>query len=182
MPPLELIDKYYATAPKARQVLLEHSGQVARLASSIARRISQNSAVDIDFVEESAWLHDIGMIKTDVPKFECFGDEPYICHGVLGAEILRVEALPRHALVCERHIGVGLTIDDIRQQRLPLPLREMSPQTLEEEIVTYADLFFSKSRKGKKSIEDVRRSVAKHGKHRLVIFEKWHQQFRQPEE
>lgn len=182
MPHLKLIDKYYAVLPDAKKVLLQHSGQVARLATEIAHRLSPSTTVDVDFVAESAWLHDIGMLRTAVPQFGCSGDAPYICHGILGAKILRSEGLPRHALICERHIGVGLTVDDIRQQQLPLPLRDMSPQTLEERIVTYADLFYSKSQPGRKSLEKVRQSVARHGEHRLRIFEQWHAEFGQPEE
>ena len=54
------------------------------------------------------------------------GRASYICHGVEGRRMLEAEGLPRHALVCERHTGAGLTVDDIISQRLPLPLRDMT--------------------------------------------------------
>ena len=38
-------------------------------------------------------------------------------------KMLDSEGLPQHALVCERHIGVGLTMEDIRLQKLPLPFK-----------------------------------------------------------
>ena len=44
----------------------------------------------------------------------CYGDKDYICHGYLGRALLEKEGLPAHALVCERHVGVGLSISDIR--------------------------------------------------------------------
>ena len=53
--------------------------------------------------------------------------------------------LYRHALVCERHTGAGLSITDIEKQNLPLPHRDLLPLSLEEKIVCYADKFFSKS-------------------------------------
>ena len=34
-------------------------------------------------------LHDIGIFQTDAPGIHCFGSQPYICHGRLGAELLR---------------------------------------------------------------------------------------------
>jgi uncharacterized protein len=54
----------------------------------------------------------------------------------------------------------------------------MSPQSLEEEIVAYADLFFSKTRKGMRHVEKVRKSLAKYGLHKVAIFDKWQEQFK----
>lgn len=176
--PLELIDRYYAGHALARRILLAHSHQVARLAVAVAEGISPREPVDIIFVEQAALLHDIGMLYTDAPDLGCQGDRPYITHGMIGAELLRNEGLPRHALVCERHIGVGLSIEDIKAQELPLPLRDMSPLGLEEEIVAYADLFFSKTRKGMRTVDKVRASLARYGQHKVAIFDKWQEQFK----
>jgi len=178
MKPLELIDKYYAEHDKARNILLAHSHLVARLALRVAERVGQNEPVDKDFIEQAALLHDIGMLFTDTPKLDCHGDRPYIAHGVIGAEILRKEGLPRHASVCERHIGVGLSVEDINDQGLPLPLQDMRPQSLEERIVAYADLFYSKTRKGMRTAEMVRTALARHGQHKVSIFDEWHRRFK----
>ena len=178
MQPLELIDKYYDEHTLARRVLIAHSHQVARLAVTVAGQVSRSEAVDIDFVEQAAMLHDIGMLYTDTPTLGCHGDKPYIAHGILGAELLFKENLPRHALVCERHIGVGLTVEDIKLQSLPLPLRDMRPQTLEEKIIAYADLFFSKTKKGKRTAGMVRTSLARYGQYKVNIFNTWHEQFK----
>lgn len=177
MKPLELINKYYGGQTRARSILLAHSRQVATLAGTVATFVSQSVAVDKDFVEQAAMLHDIGMLYTNTPKLDCFGTQPYITHGVLGAELLCKEGLPRHALVCERHIGVGLSVEDIKTQNLPLPLRDMRPQSLEEQIVAYADLFFSKTTKGQRTIDEVRRSLARHGEYKVAIFDQWRQRF-----
>ena len=177
MQPLALIDKYYGGNQEARKILLAHSTQVAKLAVSVATHVERTEAVDIEFVEQAALLHDIGMLYTDTPKLACFGDKPYICHGIIGAELLRKEGIPRHALVCERHIGVGLSVEDIREQELPLPHRDMSPQTLEEKIVAYADLFYSKTAPGKRTAEKVRSSLARFDNKKVDIFNRWHQKF-----
>jgi uncharacterized protein len=173
----EIIDKYYRDQPQAKGILIEHSDQVASLAVAVAEHLMQSEAVNCDFVEQAAWLHDIGMLYTDAPALGCHGDQPYIAHGIIGAELLRKEQLPLHALVCERHIGVGLSVEDIQEQGLPLPLRDMRPQTLEERIVAYADLFFSKTQKGMRTPDMVRASLARYSQHKVNIFDAWHERF-----
>jgi uncharacterized protein len=177
MQPTELIDKYYTGHDKAKNILLAHSNLVAKLALRVTERVAQNQSVDKDFVAQAALLHDIGMLFTDSPELDCHGDRPYITHGIIGAEILHEEGLPRHALVCERHIGVGLSIQDIKDQSLPLPLRDMRPQTLEEKIVAYADLFYSKTKQGVRTAEMVRAALARHGTDKVSIFDEWHRHF-----
>lgn len=175
---LTLIDKYYPAQSTAHDILLHHSESVARLAVQIARHLDAD--VDIVFVEEAAWLHDIGILATHAPQIGCSGLLPYICHGVEGRKLLEAEGLPRHALVCERHIGVGLSAADIRAQGLPLPKRDMQPLMIEEQIVTYADLFFSKNprkKAGPKSVEQVRSSLLRHGADKVAVFDAWHRRF-----
>lgn len=173
----DLIDKYYTGHDKAKSLLLVHGHLVARLAIRVVELVEKSESVDRVFVEQAALLHDIGMLFTATPKLGCHGDRPYITHGIIGAEILRKEGLPRHARVCERHIGVGLSIEDIRDQGLPLPLRDMRPQTLEEKIVAYADLFYSKTRQGMRTAEMVRTALARHGQHKVIVFDEWHRHF-----
>ena len=85
-----------------RHILIVHSRSVAQKALQIVS-LHPELNLDRDFIEEAAMLHDIGIIKTDAPGIHCHGTEPYIRHGILGAEMLRSEGLPRHARVCERH-------------------------------------------------------------------------------
>jgi uncharacterized protein len=177
MQPIVLIDKYYRNNSEARSILLAHSKQVADFALAVAQTVAAQEDIDCEFVEEAALLHDIGMIFTNTPSLKCFGDQPYLMHGIIGAELLKEEGLPRHALACERHIGVGLTVEDIIAQELPLPPRDMTPQSTEEKILAYADLFFSKTRPGKRTADAVRASLARYGQHKVDIFNTWHQRF-----
>ncbi len=179
MNPRDLIDRYYADHEIARRVLLAHSHLVARKAVTVAEHLRRTSApaLDVAFIGEAAWLHDIGIVMTDTPALGCDGTGDYITHGVRGAEILLGEGMPRHALVCERHIGVGLSVEDIRTQQLPLPLRDMRPQTLEEQIVAYADLFFSKSQPGMRTADQVRASLARFDRNKVTVFDDWHNRF-----
>lgn len=144
MNPTLLIDKYYAATPELRHILLTHSNSVAEMALDVARRHPELHA-DTTFIAEAAMLHDIGIFMTDAPGILCFGTEPYICHGMLGARLLRDEGLPLHARVAERHTGTGLTRAAIESQQLPLPPADYVPETIEEQIICYADKFFSKS-------------------------------------
>lgn len=177
MNPLEIINEYYLPQPELREILLTHSESVARKALAVLR----DSAVEADenFVWEAAMLHDIGIIRTHAPGIKCFGSLPYICHGIEGSRMLREHELPLHALVCERHTGSGLTVEDIVAQNLPLPRRDMVPVSIEEKLICYADKFFSKSGdlKREKGLDEVRRSLARHGEAALERFDELHGMF-----
>ena len=173
----QIIEQYYTPGTPLYDTLVIHSQQVANLAVRLAVRYNDlHPAVeplDVDFVREAAMLHDIGMCRTDAPGIHCHGTEPYICHGILGAAMLREHDLPRHALVCEHHTGAGLSLDDIVSQNLPLPHRQMLPVTLEEKVICYADKFFSKTHlgEGARTLERVRQSLAKFGPGTLDRFQ-----------
>jgi uncharacterized protein len=108
--------------------------------------------------------------------------EPYLCHGVLGAELLRKEGYPRHARVCERHTGAGLTLQEIERRQLPLPHKDLLPETLEEQLICYADKFFSKTHPDvEKSAEKALRSLEPFGEAGCERFKKWMEQFREAE-
>ncbi|SEA81719.1 uncharacterized protein SAMN05660420_03284 [Desulfuromusa kysingii] len=179
--PIEIINKYYAKNPQARQILLDHSRLVTRRALKIGRYLqTQGEPVDLQFLAQAAMLHDIGMIKTNTPELGCHGKAPYLQHGIRGKEILEEEGLFQHARVSERHTGVGLTAKDISKQHLPLPVQDMRPETLEEQIICYADLFYSKgvkNRNREKTHQRVRDKLIKYGKSKVNIFDQWHKKF-----
>ncbi len=173
MNPLALIDKYYPENNELRHILLTHSRSVADKALALARKHPELN-LDLQFVEEAAMLHDIGIFRTDAPDICCFGTYPYICHGYLGADLVRAEGFPRHALVCERHTGAGITQEAVEAQQLPLPHREMVPVSLEEQLVCFADKFYSKTHlEGEKSVEKARKSIAKYGEDGVARFDRW---------
>lgn len=173
----KIIDKYYSGDGDLRTILIIHSQSVARKALQIVS-LHPELNLDREFIEEAAMLHDIGIIKTDAPGIKCFGTEPYIRHGILGAEMLRQEGLPRHARVCERHTGAGLSLNEIVSQNLPLPHQDFLPETLEEQVICYADKFFSKTHLDReKSIEKAEKSIAKFGEEGLARFKQWEKMF-----
>ena len=170
---MEIIDRYYRKSPKLRKLLIRHSKDVADKALSVALRHPE-LCIDRQFVFEAAMLHDIGVFKTKAHAIHCFGDEPYMRHGILGADLLRNEGLPRHALVCERHIGVGLTKDDILARNLPLPYADFVPVSIEEQVVCFADCFFSKTKPEKeKPVGVIQRELEKYGSRVREQFDIW---------
>ena len=172
----EIINKYYPDN-ELKSILLTHSRQVAEKAVAIVDRHPELNA-DREFVEEAAMLHDIGIIRCNAPDIQCFGTEPYICHGTIGAEMLRAEGFPRHARVCERHTGAGLSLAEIIAQNLPIPHHDLMPESIEEQIVCYADKFFSKTRLEKeKTLAQAIHSLSKFGEEGVARFVKWSEIF-----
>jgi uncharacterized protein len=170
-----IIESYYTPGSRAYYLLMEHSKMVARKALDIARRLSPTD-VDLTFLEEASLLHDIGIFLTDSPEIGCHGPFPYVCHGYLGRELLDREWLPRHGLVCERHVGMGITLQDIEQNGLPLPGRDMVPVSIEEKIICVADKFFSKQEGSltvEKSAATVRAHLQDYGEEKVRQFDEW---------
>lgn len=164
---------------QAFDMVLTHGSMVSRLSLDIGRALGL-AAEELSFLGQAAMLHDIGICRVHAPDICLYGCHPYIMHGILGRELLEIEGLPHHALVCERHIGVGLTEKDIVTQELPLPLRDMSPKSLAEEIICFADLFYSKkngSLEKMKTPSRVREKLAPFGGDKLQIFDGWMARF-----
>ena len=172
-----IIDKYYPEDNELRRILLVHSQSVAQKALQIVS-LHPELNLDAQFVREAAMLHDIGIFLTDAPGIHCHGTEPYIRHGMLGAELMRREGFPRHARVCERHTGAGITQQEIEEQHLPLPPHDFLPETIEEKLICYADKFFSKTHpEREKTPEQALKSLKKFGEGGLARFSEWMQLF-----
>ncbi len=173
MDPYELITKYYPIDSEPYRILVTHSRSVADKALQIAT-LHPEMNLDLPFLEEASMLHDIGAFLCNAPSIGCYGDAEYICHGYLGADLLRKEGYPRHALVCERHTGTGISLQMIEDRNMPLPHRDMLPITLEEQLICFADKFYSKTRLDKeKSIDKVIQGLSKYGNDTVERFEGW---------
>lgn len=172
-----IILKYYSIDSSLFNSLWTHSNCVMQKALRCAK--CNKLDIDLDFVVEASLLHDIGILRCNAPDIFCTGNLPYICHGIEGRKILEQEGLYRHALVCERHTGAGLSLDNIINQSLPLPHRDMLPITIEERLVCYADKFFSKSGDltEEKCVEQVMQQMKKFGNDSLQRFIAMHQLF-----
>jgi len=179
MDPKEILEKYYYADSRTYQFLMTHSRMVADKALRAAEKVKHLNP-DLMFIEEASLLHDIGIFKVNAHKIGCIGPMEYVAHGYLGREIMEAEGYPAHALVCERHVGAGIAVEDIDLFKLPLPKRDMLPVSIEEQIICYADKFFSKwptALTEEKPVDKVRSMVSKYGEKQLARFDKWHEMF-----
>jgi len=175
MDPVDIISDYYDRTSIAYKVLIHHGKQVAQKALDTAKKVPYLNP-DLKFINDAAMLHDIGIFLTNAPAFGCRGKHPYICHGYMGRNLLEKKGMLKLALVCERHVGVGITIEDIRHYNLPLPERNMEPLSIEEKIICYADKFFSKNHNltsKEKSVEEIKKSLFQYGHDKAAKFQSW---------
>ena len=178
-----VIDKYYPADDSLRRLLLLHSRQVTDRCLTIVRRHPE-LPVDVQFLEEAAMLHDIGIRWCYAPGIFCNGSEHYLRHGLIGGQVLRKEGCERHARVCERHTGTGLTTVPLDKDGRPLLPEEdvksgfFVPETLEEQLVCYADKFYSKSHPDRVlSVIETAESLEKFGHEGVVKFLGWAERF-----
>ncbi len=110
--------------------VLGHCRCVAGLAAAMADcALHAGLEADRDLVVQGALLHDIGRSVTQD-----------IHHAHIGAEMLAGWDA-RIVRIVERHTGAG--IDAAEAAKLGLPVKDYTPQTLEERIVAHADNLFS---------------------------------------
>jgi len=170
-----ILSEFYTPGSKTYNILVMHSKQVAEKALDIAKNV-KHLKPDTNFIRQAAMLHDIGIFMTKSPSLGCVGTHPYVAHGYLGRALLEEKNLPHHALVCERHVGAGITEDDIKTYNLPLPVRDMLPLSLEEKIICVADKFFSKNAKsnhGERSLDRVVQIIQNYGENNVKRFMEW---------
>ena len=185
MNPEILFKLYYDTSSQFYQTLFNHCVNVTDKAVAIARALkSKGHDVDVQFVYESAMLHDIGMIKVHVPRYNPKPEMSYIAHGYTGAQILRAHGFPKHALVAERHVGCGISSKLVKDFNVPIPVKDYYPETLEEKIVSYADLFYSKSKPGEHTVDEIIEELKGYDKpehfepgYNVKKFKEWHSMF-----
>ena len=181
MNPTDILAEYYDRRSKTFEILVTHGQQVARKAIEAAEQVSYLKP-DLDFIEKAAMLHDIGILETNSPGLGCRGTHSYICHGILGRQLLEKVGVSEYGLICERHVGVGISADDVRQFNLPLPPRDMLPISIEEQLICYADKFFSKNgnkdkKAGEKSVKRIIRSLKRYGPQKVKRFQSWVEMF-----
>lgn len=171
--PHTILEKYFEKNSISYKYILIHSECVANKALEIASH-NKKLNLDLEFIRVGAMLHDIGVCMVNAPAIGCFGQLPYIAHTYSGREIMEKEGFPNIALICERHIGVGLSKLDIVSHKLPLPARDMIPLSNEEKIICLADKFYSKSKetlRTAKPIALIRDEIEKFGQSKRLMLD-----------
>ena len=174
----EIIDRFYPQDNELKNIYIVHAKKVASLALEMARKHPELD-IDMQFVEEAAMLHDIGIFMTNAPRIYCFGTEDYLCHGYQGAELLRALGYERHARVCERHTGTGLRSSQIVEHGWNLPVKDFVPETLEEQLICFADKFYSKTKylETARTLDQVRESMRKISDESVKKIDVWAEMF-----
>lgn len=173
MDPKEIILEFYQPGTRLYDIFMHHAEAVTIRALNVAENVP-HLAPDLVFIAQAAMLHDIGIVFTRAKNLGCHGDAPYIRHGIIGRKMLDDRGYHRHGLVCERHVGIGISRKDIQRQQLPLPLRDMRPVSIEEKLICYADLFFSKKGKnGPKPVPAILKSLSSYGADKTSLFLEW---------
>jgi uncharacterized protein len=182
IPTLEEADnlhKKYAPSKDALESVWKHCQIVRRIALQVADNWHPTNT---ELVSIGALLHDIGVYR--LYHSGVIDEKNYITHGLLGYELLKEEGydevICRFALL---HTGVGVTKEDIENNKLPLPPRDYVPETDEEKIVAFADKFHSKSE------PPTFNSVAwytehlskKFGQHKVELFNEMLDEFGEPD-
>ncbi|MEV8633653.1 HD domain-containing protein [Streptosporangium sp. NPDC051023] len=113
----------------------------------IAEQLLTRTGFDLnrDLVRAGSLLHDIGVYRLYSADGK-LDHTRYVRHGILGYELLLEEGFPEEICrFCSCHTGMGLSRDDVQNQRLPLPVADYMAESSEEKLVMYADKFHSKT-------------------------------------
>jgi uncharacterized protein len=177
---IRALHEKYAPTPEAFALVYTH----CEIVCAIAEQLIDRSGLTLDraLVRAGCLLHDIGVYRL----FDASGrldHARYVSHGVLGHEILVGEGLSEPLCrFCSHHTGVGLTREDVRAQGLPIPERDYVAESVEEELVMYADKFHSKRTPPVfLTADSFAASVARFGEDKVIRFKEMRARFGTPD-
>lgn len=140
---IEQLHHKYAPDQAAFDIIYTHCKIVWEIAAELIH--AKNLQVDEDLVRAGCQLHDIGVYQLFKPDGAFYEPVLYTLHGLFGQEIVEAEGLGAVlGDVITRHIGAGITKEDIVKNGLPLPHTDFIPISVEEQLVSYADNFHTK--------------------------------------
>ena len=140
---IKRLHRKYAPNDKVYDLVYGHCQIVTEIALWCVNNI--NDKVDKDLLETAALLHDVGSYAFFDDEGKSLNGRLYPQHAILGAKILTDEGIDKQ--VCEivsTHVLLGLTKQEITDKPWPLPERGYEPQTIEGQLLCYADRFHSK--------------------------------------
>ena len=138
---IEQLHRRFSPDDEAFELIYTH----CKIVWEIAQHMIQDKKLDVDreLVKAGCLLHDIGTYA--LRHNGRFDGTNYIKHGILGYNLLKDEGYDEKLCrIASHHTGVGLSKEDIKIERLPLPAEDFLAETIEEELVMYADKFHSK--------------------------------------
>lgn len=178
---IEILHHKYAPSEAGFDLVFTHCKIVSEIAEQCIAR--KRLTLDAELVKVGCLLHDIGVYELLDKDGKEREDLPYITHGIRGEAILKKEGFPEVIWrFGSHHTGVGLTNQDITKQGLPLPLQDYEAETVEEELVMYADKFHSKNTPPNfNTFEHYKQTVAKFGQDKSEKFAQLAEKFGMPD-
>ncbi|MCH5224543.1 MAG: phosphohydrolase [Muribaculaceae bacterium] len=170
--------KNYSDNPELRRIVIRHSELVTKKALEINRL--KGLGLDPKEIYIAGMVHDIGVVKCYAPDIHARGNLPYLLHGLEGSKMLHATGLSKYSKICLTHTGAGITADEIKEKNLPLPVKDLLPESLLEKLICYVDKFYSKSHdlEREKSVEEIEEQMKKFGQESLKRFRQLHEQFK----
>lgn len=178
---IEDLHRKYALSDAGFDLVFTHCKIVCEIAEQCITK--KQLAVDVELVKVGCLLHDIGVYELLDKDGKDREDIHYITHGIRGEAVLKKEGFPEMIWrFGSHHTGVGLTKIDITSQNLPLPVQDYEAETIEEELVMYADKFHSKvTPPCFNTFEYYKQSVAKFGQDKSEKFAQMADKFGVPD-
>ncbi len=173
----KIIHKYIKPNSLTYCLYMPHVILVTNKALKAAKKLKLTKN-QIQFIEVAGMLHDIGIVRIDDPLLGCTGKLPYIQHLTEGKKILTKEGLPKHALVCEKHTTI--TKQQVINRSLDIEPRDYTPKTIEQEIIAWADKFYSKNFEklwDKKTVKQISKMRKSYGMDAYNLFNSWDKKF-----
>lgn len=142
---IEELHRKYAPNDKVYKLVYGHCQIVNEIAQWCAGNITDKAQIDTDLLQEAALLHDIGTYILFDEEGKIPRGRLYPLHAILSAKIIADEGVDAQvAQLVETHILLGLSKQEILDKPWPLPARDYIPQSVEGELLCYADRFHSK--------------------------------------
>lgn len=136
--------------------------------------------INRDLVHVGCMLHDIGAYEVLINGEWVQG----VRHGVIGETILKDEGFPESIWrIASHHTGVGLTAQDVIDQKLPIPPADYTASSDEEFLIMYADKFHSKGipRPYFCTFEHYRRTISSINPDKAIEFDALAERFGKPD-
>ena len=140
---IEKLHRSYAPNDDAFTLIYTHCCIVRDIVEQVLVH-KPDLVINREIVRAGALLHDIGTYS--LYSSSGFDETKYLTHGIRGEVLLTQEGIDsRIARIASHHTGVGIRRSEIRKRNLPLPDADFLAETIEQELVMYADKFHSKS-------------------------------------
>jgi len=138
------LHKKYAPTEELFTIIYTHCLAVWRVAEQLIEM--KPHTLNQELVKAGCLLHDIGTYSFIKPT-----DKSWVApagRGIEGERILMEEGLPKALCkIVAHHVGHGLTKEHIEETISGvLPLRDLTPKTIEERLVNYASKLHSKAK------------------------------------